>query len=368
MKKRTGRSALVLGMALGMSMLITGCGGRVNGVNQQKMIDKYASYVTLGDYKGIAYEWDDSAIPEDAIQSNIESKLSEYKTSETLTTQKVENGDTVNIDYVGSIDGVPFEGGNTNGQGADLTLGSGSYIPGFEDSIVGHKVGESFDINVTFPEDYGSTDLAGKDAVFAITINSATRESLPELTDDFIAEHTDSKTLAEYKEATKKEIIDRQKEYNESSAKRQVVQKLVEETEIGKYPEEETKRLIDQNIKQIEDAAAQYNVDFATYVTTYYGYSSEDAFKEYLSGMVSDFIKEKSIICAVAKAEGIKATQDDVDAYVEKLMSDAGFTDKDEIKKYYTDEDLLYYALAEKVAQFLVDNGAKTSPTDAEAQ
>lgn len=107
--------------------------------------------------------------------AGTEASSSSEKTLDTTAGTVVEAGDTINLDYVGSVDGVEFDGGSTQGQGTDLTLGSGTYIDGFEEAVEGHKVGENFDINVTFPENYGNSDLAGKDAVFNITINGVYR-------------------------------------------------------------------------------------------------------------------------------------------------------------------------------------------------
>ena len=146
-------------------------------------------YVTLpDDYADITIDADLGKVTDEDISSYIDQNvLSNYATDEQVTDRAAADGDTVNIDYVGSIDGVEFDGGNTQGNGADLTLGSHSYIDDFEDQIVGHMPGETFDVTVTFPEDYGNEDLNGKEAVFKTTLNYIKESKNPELTDDWVA-------------------------------------------------------------------------------------------------------------------------------------------------------------------------------------
>lgn len=146
-------------------------------------------YVTLpDDYADITIDADLGKVTDEDISSYIDQNvLSNYATDEQITDRAAADGDTVNIDYVGSIDGVEFDGGNTQGNGADLTLGSHSYIDDFEDQIVGHMPGETFDVTVTFPEDYGNEDLNGKEAVFKTTLNYIKVSKNPELTDDWVA-------------------------------------------------------------------------------------------------------------------------------------------------------------------------------------
>ena len=176
----------VLSLALGMTML-TGCGKKVDGVDQQSMIDKYAAYCDLPDYKGLEYEETKSIVTDADVKTKIDSLLQQYATKTQVKEGTVKEGDNVNIDFVGSIDGEEFEGGNSNGAGYDLTLGSGAMIPGFEDGIIGHKVGETFNIKATFPENYGKDELNGKEADFKITINYITETELPEYNDAFVA-------------------------------------------------------------------------------------------------------------------------------------------------------------------------------------
>ena len=154
-----------------------------------------ADYVTLpDDYAAITIDAALAEVSDEDVTAFIEQNyLSSFSTTEQVTDRAAADGDTVNIDYVGTVDGVEFDGGSTQGQGTNLTLGSGAYIPGFEEQIVGHTPGETFDVNVTFPEDY-TEELAGKDAVFETTLNYINETVLPELTDDWVAENLSEAT------------------------------------------------------------------------------------------------------------------------------------------------------------------------------
>ncbi|MCR5847129.1 MAG: FKBP-type peptidyl-prolyl cis-trans isomerase [Lachnospiraceae bacterium] len=158
------------------------------GLTDSGMIEgvRALDYVDLCDYKNITVKRSEVEVTDEEVQAHIDEIMSNYPNYDTDTSRVIKEGDTINLDYVGSVDGVEFEGGSTQGMGTLLTIGSGQYIDGFEDSIIGHKVGENFDINVTFPEGY-SEELGGKDAVFNITVNSVQTES--EFDDDFVAEN-----------------------------------------------------------------------------------------------------------------------------------------------------------------------------------
>lgn len=162
-----------------------------------------ADYITPLDYKSISVSKADIEFTEDDITETINSTLASYKVADTDASLTAAEGDTVNIDYVGTVDGVEFEGGSTNGAGTDLTLGSGNYVDDFEEQLYGSHPGDSVTVEVTFPEDYSSEDLQGKDAVFEVKVNSI--YVLPDFTDEFVAEHFSdvASTTEEYKEYVK---------------------------------------------------------------------------------------------------------------------------------------------------------------------
>lgn len=369
MKKQFRALGYVLSLALGMTML-TGCGKKVDGVDQQSMIDKYAAYCDLPDYKGLEYTETKSTVTDADVKSKIDSLLEQYATKTQVKEGTVKEGDNVNIDFVGSLDGEEFEGGNSNGQGYDLTLGSGSMIPGFEDGIIGHKIGETFNIKATFPENYGKDELNGKEADFKITINYKTDTQLPEYNDEFVASYTDAASILEYEDSVRKDLVEQKDESDKSQNESAIMQVLVEKVTYNKYPEQEMQDLIDKSIAQQEQAASSYGYSLGDYVTARYGFQSEDDFRDYVKGLAEDYMKEKIAVCAVAKDAEITVSKEEVDNYKKKIMDYYSYEDESKLNENYSSEDLVYYALAEKVVDFLLENGkpVEATATDAAAQ
>lgn len=366
MKKQFRALGYVLSLALGMTML-TGCGKKVDGVDQQGMIDKYAAYCDLLDYKGLEYKETKSTVTDADVKNKIDSLLQQYATKTQVKEGTVADGDNVNIDFVGSIDGVEFEGGNSNGAGYDLTLGSGSMIPGFEDGIVGHKVGETFNIKATFPENYGKDQLNGKEADFKITINYLTQTELPEYNDAFVASYTDAASVLEYEDSVRKDLVEQYEQSDKSQNESAIMQVLVEKTTYNEYPQQEMQDLIDKSIAQQEQAASSYGYSLGDYVTARYGFSDEDSFRQYIQGLAEDYIKEKIAVCAVAKDAGITVTKEEVDNYRKKIMDYYSYEDESKLEENYSSEDIVYYALAEKVVDFLLENGKGVEATATDA-
>ena len=196
---------------------------------------KALDYVTLPEYTGIEIDYYTHNISDEELQTTLDSVMANYASAEQITDRAVEDGDTVNIDYVGSIDGVEFDGGSTGGAGTSVTIGVTSYIDDFLEQLIGHKPGETFDVEVTFPEDYGQEDLNGKDAVFVTTINYIEGEMItPELTDEFVVTNFQSyygwSTAEEMKEAYRASMKD-------SAEQNFVVNYLVENSTISEVPE-----------------------------------------------------------------------------------------------------------------------------------
>ena len=315
MNKKKKYAVGVLALSMGLTLL-SGC-GKDKGMKPEDMIDKYSAMCTLGEYKGIEYTAAVTEVTDDMVQAQVDNLLSQHSVAEPLASGKVqsgdlEEGDIVNVDFVGSVDGVEFEGGSTQGQGTDLTLGQGRMIPGFEEGIIGHEVGESFDIDVTFPDVYDNNpDLAGKDAVFKITINSCQRVTYPEYTDEFVASYTDAASREEYETNTRNSLEEYYNNTNKNTNRTAVMTVIINNTTITEYPEQEMQQLVDDTVKNVEDEAKTYGYDLEMYVTAVYGMASEEAF------------------C---------------------------IDDTEELYEQYTKDDITYYAIAEKVFDFVVEN------------
>lgn len=274
-------------------------------------------YVTLPDYKNISIPTDEVNPTEEDLESQRQAFVEQYATPTEITDRAVEDGDQVNIDYVGSVDGVEFTGGNTNGTGTTVTAGSTAYVDDFLTQIIGHKPGETFDVVVTFPEDYNdSTDadgntmvLAGKEAVFKTTINYIEGDPIyPEFNDAFVAENLQSQygwtTAAQANEEITKTLT----EYNKS----QYLQNyLLENAEVKEVPEVITNTLLEQQEANLNNTAAANGMP-VEYLLMMYGYEDLDAFREAFKTQYTDQIKLQMIFEAIADAEGLQPTDQDL--------------------------------------------------------
>lgn len=279
--------------------------------------------VVLPDYTAYTIPEEATIATEDEINAKIEEIKSSFATNEkdVDTSREVKDGDYINIDYLGKIDGVAFEDGSTDGKGSDVTIGSGRFIPGFEDQIIGHKPGETFDITVTFPEDYGKEELNGKEAVFTITVNHFYKAVLPEITDDFVAENLKDyyKDVADMKAQIAEDIVD-------ADTKNFVWGKLMEETTVTTYPQQIHDYEVAARKANIELNASQWQLDVDTFLS-YYGYESMDAYIEDMADDIKDYEKVYLTVQAVAEKEGWKVTEDDMKAYFDKMFGTEDYSE-----------------------------------------
>ena len=279
---------------------------------------KALDYVTLPeDYASISIARADVEPTAEQVQSQIDSVL-----SQNATTQEVDraaaSGDTVNIDYAGTVDGVAFTGGTYSGY--SLTLGSGTFIDGFEDQIVGHKPGETFDVTVTFPEGYNdSTDadgntivLSNKEAVFSVTLNSITEEVLPELTDAWVDAtygSTDDVHTVEDLRALYQKIL------YEDNLHTALMNYLMEHSTFKSIPQEIGDYQVTQCLNYYYTMANYYGYDLDSFVQSLMGYENADAMLSALADSIESYAKEALLYQAVAEASGIAPTQEQIDAY-----------------------------------------------------
>ena len=306
-------------------------------------------YVTLGEYKGLTVTQEPIEITDEEIQEVIDSE-----TMETLTEGTVEEGDIVNIDYEGTLDGEAFDGGSA--EGYDLEIGSGTFIDGFEDGLTGLEIGSETDLNLTFPEDYQSEDLAGKDVVFHVIINSVQR--VPELTDEVAAEVADGKTVEEYKESVRQELMDTETLTQEQNAKYDLIDQVYDNATINGYPEDKlefytkyAKYMYAQQAEAygmtLEDMCAAYGMTEEEFMA-----SLEESYKEMLS--------QEMVLKAVAETENLEVTdedyQDGVTKYAEELS-----VDEDALIEQYGENYLRNQILLDKALDFLYDNANITT-------
>lgn len=251
MKKKVVAFTLAMSMS---AMLLTGC-------QSKELSNKYA---TITSYKGVEVDKiDKPEVSDDDVDAQIQSTMIDHIAD--ITEQRAaKEGDKAIIDFVGKKDGEAFQGGTSSNYA--LELGSNTFIDGFEDGIIGHTPGETFDLNLTFPENYQSTDLAGQEVVFTVTLNGF----LPELSDDIVKILADkSETVEEYKKEVKNDLQATKDESYESSLKEAAWNAILDNTEVKEYPEDKVQEYIDMMNEQYETMASYYNMEFEDFLTTY---------------------------------------------------------------------------------------------------
>ncbi len=274
-------------------------------------------YVTLPEYKNITIPSDEVTPTEEDLEYQRQSFVQDFGTVTQITDRAVEDGDQVNIDYVGSVDGVEFTGGNTGGNGTTVTAGSENYIDDFLTQIIGHMPGETINVEVTFPDDYNdSTDadgnpvvLAGKDAVFVTTINYIEGETIyPEFDDAFVSENLKEQYGWETAAQANEEIQQTLTDYNKS----QYLQNyLLENSKVSEVPAVVNETLLEQEVANLTNTAAVNGLP-VEYLLMMYGYESLDSFRETFTTDAEDQIKLQLILQAIAEAEGLAVSDDDL--------------------------------------------------------
>lgn len=307
--------------------------------------------VTLGDYKGVTVEKTIQSVTDEDVQNEIDNALANYPVE---VDQAAKEGDTVNIDYVGKIDGEEFDGGSD--QGADLKLGSGKFIDGFEDGLVGARKGETRTLNLTFPEDY-TQDLAGKAVEFTVTVN-AVKEPLSEPTDQWVADNIEGyDNIADYKAGIRSE----QEESNEQTAENQVRYaawtQVIDNCTINEYPEtlvEVGKKLYEQ---QVETYAKYAGMELDAYIE-----SSGLTQEEYQSNMeeYGKNVAAQALVCqAICDKEGFAIGDDDYQKALQDMLTEYGCTEEELIQTYGQD-NVEQSIMLNRVSNLILENANVT--------
>ena len=266
-------------------------------------------YVELPEYLGIVIPKDIHLVSDETVQAEINSILSGYASYEFITDRAVADGDTVNIDYVGSIDGVEFNGGSTGGAGTDVTIGVTSYIDDFLEQLIGHMPGDTFDVNVTFPEDYGVEELSGKDAVFVTTINGIRITKEQELTDEFVAESLSPSygwnTVEEMRAGISANL---QKDAIQSY----VGEFIVNDTTVRSLPQQLIAFHENAMIAYYTEYASYYSMELNAFLSEYAGMASVEELIEAARADNERAARQYLIYQAIAEASGIAVSDDDV--------------------------------------------------------
>lgn len=329
---------------LASAAVLTGCSG-------SKGLETDALSISV--YKGV--EIDEVAKPAEITDEDVDNAITSNRqmnaVQEEITDRPVEEGDIAVIDFTGKIDGQEFEGGSATNY--SLTIGSGMFIEGFEDSVIGHNIGDAYDWQGKFPDDYNKEEYAGKDVVFSITVKGISKQSIPELTDEFVKSvSSESKTVKEYKEEVKKRIASDNKKNYEDSISQSVWQKVLDNTEIKKYPEKEVKKISDSLVDQYKTTAEYYQQDYETFIQDQMGYSVEE-FEKQVDDAAKASIKQTMVTEAIADKEKIKLSDDKYKEQLKKIAKSFGYEDVDALKESAEEDDLKDMALNNMVKEWL---------------
>lgn len=290
--------------------------------------------VEVKDYKGIEVEKVVNPVTDEDINKQLDALREKNVTVETVDDRAAENGDDVVIDFEGFKDDVAFEGGKA--EDFTLSLGSGQFIPGFEDQIVGHNAGEDFDINVTFPEEYQVKELAGAPAVFKIKLKSISKKVMPELDDDMVKDSTEFDTVDEYKADVKKKLEEANEKHADSEVEAKIFYKVIENM-TAEIPQVMFDNRVNEMISELEQRLAPQGISLDLYMQ--YTGQTIDTVKKAYAEQAEKQVKLRLALEKIAKLENIEVTEDELKAEFDKL-AEAYKLDVDQIKQFIHDDDL----------------------------
>lgn len=275
--------------------------------------------IEIGEYKGLSAEKVAAEASDEEIEAEISRLAERNARMVTVEDRAAENGDITVIDFEGFVDGVAFEGGK--GEGHSLTLGSGQFIPGFEDQIVGHNTDDEFDVNVTFPEEYHAEELKGKEAVFKCKLHEIKKKELPEIDDEFVKDVSEFDTLDELKADYKTKITERKEKEASDDVENQLIDQLVESVK-GEIPEAMYEKAIDNSINDFDYRLQMQGMNLQTYLQ-YVGGSVEE-FRENFRAQAERQVKVRLALEKIAALENIEAGEEEIAAEFDKLAASYG--------------------------------------------
>ncbi len=290
--------------------------------------------VELGKYKGVKIEKIDTAVTDEDIDKEIKREQEANARTITVTDRAVKDGDTAVIDFEGFVDGEAFAGGK--GENYPLVIGSGSFIPGFEDQIIGKNTGDECDVNVTFPEDYNAKELAGKDAVFKVKVNEIKEKELPELDDEFASEVSEFDTMAEYREDVKKNLAGKKEKEAKEKKEDAVIEAIIKDSKM-EIPEP----MIDTNVDNMISDYAQRLQSQGLSLEQYFMFTglNMDKFREQMREGAVKRIESRLVLDAIVAAEDFNVSDDEYEKELERIAEESKM-EVDKLKEYIGDDEV----------------------------
>lgn len=338
------KKLMLLTLGLCCASLLAGCSSSKG---------TYDDYVTLGEYKGLEVSKIKSEVTDDLLEEEISYILEENAEYKDITDRGAQEGDSVNIDYEGTIDGETFEDGSA--EDFDLVIGEGYLLDDLEAGIVDMNTGDTKEITLTFPEDYDE-DLGGKEAVFTVTLNSIQEIELPTYNDEFVASISDFSTTEEYEEDLRQSLLETQEEDNNYTAGYDALLAAIENATIDGYPEE----LYESCLAEYDEMNASFAEMLGMDVSELEG--TEEEKKE----AVIEMVNEDMVTTAIAEAEDISVSDEEYQTYLEDNYEDYGYDSAESFESDYGEEALMDEILLTKVQNFLLENANVTEVTEEE--
>jgi trigger factor len=317
--------------------------------------------VKLGEYKGAEIPVLEEPVSDEDVEKRLEQMQNQNSRLVTDDKEAAKKGDTVVIDYEGSIDGEPFDGGKDDGY--SLELGSNTFIPGFEDQLVGVKAGEDKDVNVTFPEDYHAEDLKGKDALFKVHVVEVQRKELPAIDDEFAKDVSEFDTLDELKEDLKKKIAEEKKEAKLNTARQKALDYAIENAEMD-IPEMMIDEEVDRDYENLKRQMSGQGLSMENYFK--FTGQSKEVFRKSMAPDAEKNIKADLVLEAIGKAENIEPSEEEIDNEIKEYAH--AFNQEFDKYKESLDDQMLEYITdtikRRKALDLLVDSGKQVEDTE----
>lgn len=317
-----------------------------------------SSVTRLGTYQGIEVHIDTTPTEEE-IQAEIDSFLAENPATKPIEGKTViEKGDTVHIDFVGRMDGEPFAGGSSNGEGYNLTIGSGSFIPGFEDGLIGKEIGTTCELPLTFPDPYNpNPDMSGAETVFEVTIHEIVEYVDAELNDEFVQKNTEYDTVEAYRDAVKEGLAQYKESNRQSEKEYQVIQALIDNSEFD-CAEADLETLRNNIIEEQEMYAAYAGIELSEYISSYMNMTEEE-FNTQVEELAQFQLKSRLIIDAVTQAEQIGVTEEEYQEGLKSLASQYGAESAEAFEGTYGREMIEDTLIYDKTIDYLVEQAVE---------
>jgi trigger factor len=310
--------------------------------------------VEIEDYKGIAATKKPVVVTDADVDAEVEKVRERNSRMVTVEDRTAQDGDIAVIDFEGSVDGVPFEGGK--GENYSLTLGAGQFIPGFEEQVVGHKTGEEFDISVKFPEDYQAKELAGKDSVFHIHLHEIKMKELPTADDDFVKDVSEFNTLEEYRADIRAKLTEAKERESKDDVENQLIDKLAENLK-AEIPPAMFENRIDEDVREFGYRLQSQGLNLETYMK--YTGQDEQAIRGQFRGQAERQVKVRLALEKIVELEKIHPSEEDIENEYKKLAENYKM-DADKVKNVIPEKDLVKDIAVEKAVDFVRDNAVVT--------